>query len=141
MSACSAPSCEKPKTVKRECPICQQLCLDVQKKTILHHVKEAWLCELSDERYFFCRTIDCEVVYFSNNDNILKKTDIRTRIGIKEQDGNALICYCFGVDKEGAAAHKKAKYFVIAQTKESSCTCETTNPSGRCCLKDFPKFK
>ena len=47
MSVCSSSSCDKPKTVKRECPVCQQLCLDVQKKTILQHVKEAWLCDLS----------------------------------------------------------------------------------------------
>ena len=142
MSVCSTSSCSiKPKTVKRECPVCQQLCLNVQKKTILQHVKQAWLCKLSDEQYFFCRTKDCEVVYFSNKDIVLNKNDIRTRIGIKEQDDNSLICYCFGVDKAVAATQESVKDFVVAQTKESSCTCETTNPSGRCCLKDFPKFK
>jgi hypothetical protein len=28
---------------------------------------------------------------------------------------------------------------VMAQTKAGLCSCDTSNPSGRCCLKDFPK--
>ena len=154
MSDCCATSGEsenenenesKPKTLKRECPACHQLCLNVQTKTILHHLKEAWNYDLSDENYFYCRTKSCDVVYFSNdgngNEKTLLKTDLRTAIGIKEQDDNTLICYCFGINKAEAVTDKKIKDFVIAQTKESNCTCETTNPSGRCCLKDFPKFK
>ena len=142
MSVCSTSSCGiKAKTIKRECPVCRQLCLDVQKKTLLQHLKEAWLCNLKDEQYFFCRTKDCDIAYFSNKDKTFNKADLRTRIGIKEQDDNALICYCFGVKKAVAATNKKVKDFVVAQTKDSNCTCETTNPSGRCCLKDFPKFR
>ena len=72
---------------------------------------------------------------------VLHKADIRTRIGIKEQDDKALICFCFGVSKAVAATNKSVKDFVVKQTKQSSCACETSNPSGRCCLKDFPKFK
>ena len=149
MSDCCGTSgegeCEiesKPKTLKHECPACHQLCLNVQTKTILHNLREAWNYDLSDKHYFFCRTESCDVVYFSDDSNgmTLRKKDLRTSIGIKEQDGNAIICYCFGVNKT-KAADKKIKDFVIAQTKKSNCTCETTNPSGRCCLKDFPKFK
>ena len=144
MPDCCDTSCEsKPKTLKRECPACHQLCLNVQTKTILHHLREVWNYDLSDDLYFFCRTEDCDVVYFSDDGNgkTLRKTDLRTIIGIKEQDDDALICYCFGVNKTKATTDKKIKDFVIAQTKESNCTCETTNPSGRCCLKDFAKYK
>ena len=138
---CDTLSESKPKTLKRECPVCSQLSLNVQKKTILHHLKEAWNCDLGNEDYFYCRTENCDVIYFSEKNKTLCKKDLRTSIGIKEQDDNALICYCFGVNKSKAASEKKIKDFVIAQTKESNCTCETSNPSGRCCLKDFPKFK
>lgn len=142
MSDCCASSCEgKPKTQKCECPTCHQVALDVSKRTMLQHIKDVWRYEFSDNQYFFCRTEGCDVVYFSKNDETINKADIRTRIGIKEQDDNALICYCFGVNKAVAATDKRAKDFVVEQTKESTCTCETTNPSGRCCLKDFPKFK
>jgi hypothetical protein len=28
---------------------------------------------------------------------------------------------------------------VIEQTRLHNCACDVRNPSGRCCLKDFPK--
>ena len=37
------------------------------------------------------------------------------------------------------AANKEIKDFVIKSTKEKTCACTTRNPSGKCCLKDFPK--
>jgi len=143
MSDCCVSTSEqaKPKTVKRKCPSCEQLCLDVPRKTILQHIKEPWRRELSEQDYYFCRTPACVVIYFSNDDKTINQSELRTRIGIKERADDALICYCFGVNKVDAATKKEVKDFVIKQTKESNCSCETTNPSGRCCLKDFPKFK
>ena len=138
---CTSSSGSQSKTLKRECPACKQIALGVPIRTMLHHIKDVWLYRLSGEQYYFCRTQDCDVVYFEENGEILSKADIRTRIGIKEQDDNTLICNCFGINKAVAATDKKAKEFVVKQTKESSCACETANPSGRCCLKDFPKFK
>ena len=140
--SCTSSSCEtKSKTLKRECPACNQLCLDVPKKTILQHIKDPWEHPLEVGAYYFCRTQDCDVVYFSNTDKTIQKSDIRTSIGIKEHDDNSLICFCFGVSRSVAATNIKVRDFVVEQTKESTCTCETRNPSGRCCLKDFPKYK
>lgn len=142
MSDCCGSTCEsKPKTLKCECPACGQVALDVSTRAMLQHIKDVWRYDISDEQYYFCRTEDCDVVYFTENDETISKTDIRTRIGIKEQEDSELICYCFGVNKAVAATDKKAKEFVVKQTKDSICACETANPSGRCCLKDFPKFK
>jgi hypothetical protein len=142
MSDCCAPTCQsenKPATQKIECPTCQQLAVSVSKRTMMQHIKDVWDYRFSDEPYYFCHTPDCDVVYFTESGESLRKDAVRTRIGIKEQDDSALICYCFGVSKAVAATNKAAKEFVIKQTRESSCACETTNPSGRCCLKDFPK--
>jgi len=33
------------------------------------------------------------------------------------------------------------KAFVIQQTKEGLCACESRNPSGRCCLADFRRLE
>jgi len=33
---------------------------------------------------------------------------------------------------------KRLKDFVVEQTKADVCACDIRNPSGRCCLKDFP---
>lgn len=142
MSDCCASTCEsKPKVRKCECPVCHQVALDVSIRTMMQHMKEVWRYNFSDKTYFYCRTKGCDVVYFTEVGERLNKVDIRTHIGIKEQEDSALICYCFGVSKAVAAMKREVKDFVIKQTKESTCACETSNPSGRCCLKDFPKFK
>ena len=64
---------------------------------------------------------------------------MRTRVGIKEQSDDSLICYCFGVTAQEAATNPEVKAFVIEETKEHVCECEARNPSGKCCSKDFPK--
>lgn len=140
MSDCCGSTCEtKLKSSKLACPVCHQVALDVPTRTMMQHIKDVWQYDFIAEQYYFCRTEYCDVVYFTENGQCLNKADIRTRIGIKEQDDSALICYCFGVSKAAAATNKEVKDFVVKQTKESTCTCETANPSGRCCLMDFPK--
>ncbi len=136
---CSLEGEIKPSNTKRECPICGDKSLSVPLKTILHHINRAWDFKFKDQRFYYCRNAKCDVVYFSTADFIIVKSDIRTAIGIKEQSDDALICFCFGVSKIDAATDKNAKDFVIRQTKTSMCSCQTANPSGRCCLKDFPK--
>ncbi len=130
----------RSKTAKRSCPQCQHTCLSVTVKTMLQHIKQVWMFEFSDQQYFYCRDLACDVVYFDEDDRTINKSNIRTLIGIKEASDEALVCFCFGVNKAEAATNKNAKEFVIKQTKASVCSCATANPSGRCCLKDFPKW-
>jgi hypothetical protein len=59
-------------------------------------------------------------------------------VGIKEAAADALLCYCYGVTRAVALSDTAARAFVVAQTRRGLCSCETSNPSGRCCLKDFP---
>lgn len=94
---------------------------------------------LKEQHYYFCDDKNCDVVYYAADDTIITKSMLRDRVGIKEPDDNALICYCFGVTRAQARSNKSIKAFVIEQTKNARCTCKTSNPSGRCCLKDFPK--
>jgi len=136
---CSSTSETKQKKVKHNCVVCGQKSLLVPVKTMLHHIKQVWEHKFSDQPFYYCHNPECEVVYFSQDAITIKTADIRTPIGIKQPAENALICYCFGVSKKEAASSKKVKAFVIEQTKQSMCSCETANPSGRCCLKDFPK--
>jgi len=106
--------------------------------TLLYHINHPWQVELSDETYYFCQNPDCDVVYFAKPSIRITQTDLRTTIGLKTDTNDATICYCFGITR--ADASKATKDFVIAQTKASTCSCETVNPSGRCCLKNFPKY-
>jgi hypothetical protein len=70
---------------------------------------------------------------------VIHTDKLRTAIGQKSHDKNAAICYCFGITKALARLDETIKSFVIKQTKQSNCSCKTSNPSGHCRLKDFPK--
>jgi len=90
-------------------------------------------------RYFFCEDPACDVVYFGDDGSTLSKSRLRTRVGVKEGAGDSLLCYCFGVSYADYRSNPAVKDYVIAQTKAGLCSCDIRNPSGRCCLKDFPK--
>lgn len=138
---CASSACDtKPRIQKQVCPACKQVSLSVPRDTVRLHIKAPWAHPLNADTYYFCRTQACEVVYFSDKDETIQKADIRTRIGVKETDDDSLICFCFGVSRAVAATNKGVKDFVVEQTKASSCSCEIINPSGQCCLKDFPRF-
>ena len=139
MSGCCAMAGEhKPNQLTPVCPACSHKGSTVGVKTMLQHIRQPWLYELTEESYYFCAQPDCDVVYFSMNAKPIKHIDLRTRVGSKEQSVESLICYCFGVKKAEARADPAIKGFVIQQTKNGMCVCETANPSGKCCLKDFP---
>jgi hypothetical protein len=108
-------------------------------RTIAHHIKEPWAWVPSAERYYFCDDPDCDVAYFGDDNSVVLKSQLRTRIGVKERTERDLLCYCFGVSRADFERDPAAREFVMAQTRIGACSCETSNPSGRCCLKDFPK--
>ena len=113
--------------------------ISVSHKTMFHHLKSPWKKDLKDEQYYFCSDPNCDVIYFGANGSVINKEGIRTQVGIKEKSNDALICYCFGVSKAEAKQNSEIKQFVTKKTKAHLCACDTRNPSGRCCLKDFPK--
>ena len=80
-------------------------------------------------------------VYFGDDDSVILKPQLRINVGVKEQAGNGLLCYCFGVSKADFKSNPAIKDFVMAKTRDGACSCETSNPSGRCCLKDFSAIK
>ncbi len=107
-------------------------------KTIQQQLDQPWNKELHDQAYYFCTDADCDVVYFGQDDSVISKTELRSSVGIKQSTPDRTICYCFGVSHESAANNPSIRDFVIQQTRLFRCSCETRNPSGRCCLKDFP---
>lgn len=138
MSTCCTP--DNPTSPKHfACPECEKLGLYVEQKTVFHHVKNSWELDLNIKTYNFCSNPSCNVVYFRPDNKVIRKEQVRTVIGIKENADEALVCYCFGISKKNAASNKHLKEFVTEQTKNKLCTCVTCNPSGKCCLKDFPK--
>lgn len=124
---------------KHRCPLCGMECSEVSRRTILHHIKESWEWSDSATSYYFCDNPECDVVYFGDNDSVILKSQLRSLLGIKEASGDTLLCYCFGVTKNDQGNDPLIRDYVVAQTRLGLCSCETANPSGRCCLKDFPR--
>lgn len=136
---CSSSGCDSTHPGKQRCPVNGQEYSGVSMRTIAHHLGEAWVWRPTGQRYFFCDDPACEVVYFGDDGSTILKSQLRTRLGAKEMSDEALLCYCFGVTKRDFRDNPATRDFVVAQTKAGQCSCDTSNPSGRCCLKDFPK--
>lgn len=74
----------------------------------------------------------------SKNDNEIQKVDLDNLDG--------LICYCFKKSKkELFDAVKNGEENLIvddikSKMKNPGCFCETSNPSGKCCLADIQAF-
>ena len=140
MSDCCSSSI--PETInpqKHKCPSNGKEYSAVSAQTIAHHIVNAWDWNPTATRYFFCDDPECGVVYFGADDSKIYTSQLRSRVGIKENSSDSPLCYCFGISKEDLQRNPSIKDFVIAQTKGGMCSCETSNPSGRCCLKDFSK--
>ena len=141
MSSCCESSPLSPVPSKHPCPLCNSKCSKVKTKTMLHHIRSPWKHTFTSQHYYFCESPDCEVVYVGEDDSTINIADIRITIGQKQTGNKKILCYCFGVTLTDAKHNPEAKEFVIKQTKSGSCSCESSNPSGRCCLKDFPRNK
>lgn len=57
----------------------------------------------------------------------------------QDHEDSLLLCYCFGFTKQDYKDDPSVREYVIEQTRLKNCSCSTQNPSGKCCLKDFPK--
>lgn len=135
---CSSIGCNGARRGKQPCPVNGRECSEVSVRTIAHHIAEAWNWRPTAKRYFFCDDPVCEIVYFGDDGSTILKSQLRTPIGVKEAADTGLLCYCFGVSKRDFLRNPATRDFVVAQTKAGQCSCDTSNPSGRCCLKDFP---
>jgi hypothetical protein len=124
------------------CPANGKAYSSVKRKTLLHHISDPWHNALIEQGYYFCTDPGCDVVYFGQDNTVLHARNLRTAVWQKSQDDHATICYCFGVTKQLARTDNRKngdiKTFITEQTKQSLCSCETSNPSGRCFLKYFP---
>jgi len=139
-SSSSSSSCKSLSTSKKHhCPDCNTPCPPVSETTILHHIKQAWHWQDKDQAYYFCATPGCDVIYFGQDNSRVTQSELRTEVGVKTQSEQSVICYCFGLTYGDIKTYPDIKDFVINKTKDHSCACETRNPSGKCCLKDFPK--
>ncbi|MBI3615464.1 MAG: (2Fe-2S)-binding protein [Candidatus Omnitrophica bacterium] len=98
------------------------------------------------KEFCFCRSTQCEVVYFRPNEVLFKKTDLSVPVTVKEPNNpNVPACYCFDwtltkIRDEILATGKSTAIDQIKnQVKKGNCYCEVTNPQGSCCLGNVAK--
>lgn len=129
-------------TTEVSCPGCAKAGERVEVVTVLHQISRPWQERVSDGPYFFCHQVGCNTVYFTTQGESFTTEQLRQGVGQKATDKGRMLCYCFDVrysDLRDADAARACREFVIAKTRAKLCACEERNPSGRCCLRDFPK--
>ena len=136
---CVSRISDREPPMRHRCPVNGKEYGAVGYKTIIHHLSDPWSKDLIEQGYYYCSDPDCNVVYFGQDDSLITKSELRTKVGAKENIPERTVCYCFGVSYAEAENNEVAVSFVIDKTKKSLCSCETSNPSGHCCLKDFPR--
>lgn len=99
------------------------------------------LRRVTSDEYFFCRTEDCPVVYYSRDgSSIFVENDVRDVVYQKHpHDPETPICYCFRhkVKELTLASAEEAEQVVAdirAGTAADQCACDIRNPQGSCCL-------
>jgi hypothetical protein len=122
------------------CPECGRPGKSVETKTLKQMV-QPWHLELVNKPGFlFCRSADCDAIYFHPDGDCLRKADVRVRVGLKETADPVPLCYCFGftdamVWEELRATGKcTIPQRITAEVKAGHCACEIRNPQGSCCL-------
>ncbi len=107
-------------------------------KSLVRHLEFA----MPATQYYFCASPGCDVVYFPSNPRApsFSRDDLLVRVGAKEPNEEATVCYCFGISRRhireeveatgGSSVAQKIK----AEIQAGRCACEVKNPSGKCCL-------
>ncbi len=123
------------------CPTNGKKGQSVDVETLHHLIKLTRRSEIKDSDYYFCKTPDCDTVYYHPaSTQSFKKDDLLVRVGLKETEDPVWVCYCFNISKKMIAdeidhAGKSASGDRIRQeVSRDNCACEIKNPSGRCCL-------
>ncbi len=136
-------ACSLPPDQPGVCPGCGKKGKPVATLTVKSLVRDHTRVPASAS-YSFCRTPDCDVVYFAGQ-AVFNRPDLKVRVGIKETADPIPLCYCFGYTREdirrdietskSAAIPEKIK----AEIQGGFCACEVKNPSGTCCLGDITR--
>jgi hypothetical protein len=103
-------------------------------------VNPEFLHEVTKPGFHFCRSAECDLVYFHPDGERLTKADVRVRVGLKEKKDPVPLCYCFGFTE--AMVLKEIESLGVCTIPEringemnaERCACEIRNPQGSCCF-------
>lgn len=147
MSDCCQPTkdgtCSLSAAEPGVCPSCGKKGKSVAVLTVKSLVRDHTRVPASAS-FSFCRTVDCDVVYFSDQ-AMFTKPDVKVRVGIKETADPIPLCYCFEYSREDirrdidGTGTTSVLEEIKAEVQGGFCACEVKNPSGTCCLGDITR--
>jgi hypothetical protein len=139
----SKQACPVPQDQPGVCPVCGTKGQSVQVLTVKSLARDhARVSQAAS--YKFCRSPECDVVYFST-DAIFRKSDLKVRVGLKEKQDPIPLCYCFDYTRDDVRGdfdrHGQTDIpaKIKAEINAGFCSCEVKNPSGKCCLGEVTK--
>lgn len=128
------------------CPANGQPAKPVGRKTVDSLVLPEVRAALVPQPYYFCDAPGCDTVYVSAlATHVVTKDMLRVRVGLKESEDPAPLCYCFGYDRKHVRDDIESKgeteiqKIITRRVKAGECRCEEANPSGSCCLGDVSR--
>lgn len=147
MSGCCSTEkdgiCSIPTAKPGFCSVCGKKGKSVATLTVKNLVREHTLVDPVGS-YSFCRTPDCDVVYFCG-DTTFRKPSLKVRVGIKEIEDPVPLCYCFDYSRAdirrdiAELGRTNIPDEIKAGIQGGLCACEVKNPSGSCCLSDITR--
>lgn len=145
---CGDRSCSEAGAVTdpRRCPESQSVSPEVSLLTVKALLGKDALRRLDGSAYRFCGDPGCDVVYFDNAvESVFRRSDLRTRVGLKETEDPVPICYCFDVtladvrQEIATRGTTEVPAMVAAEVQAGHCACEVRNPQGSCCLGNLSR--
>ena len=128
-------------TRSSQCVMCGNAGRPVERKMILHHVRNERLDRVNDnESYRFCPGPTCAIVYYGDAGTRFSVDDMRELVTSKASGDERPICYCFGFSEGDAhreievTGHSTIPARISKLIKAGMCACEVRNPAGVCCL-------
>jgi len=123
------------------CPVCGEKGKSVDSLTVKAMLSVS-LAEVRDTPYRFCRTADCEVVYFAaDGGQTFTRAQVREAVYQKEpHNPDVFVCYCFRHSPASIRAEllrtgrSTAIEQINAGIEAGQCACDIRNPQGSCCL-------
>jgi hypothetical protein len=134
---CAQPPAGNQPAEAPSCPACQS-----ESQPVASHTVAALILGSvpGRQRFWLCRSRDCEVVYFGDSGARLRVSELRFLPALKSESPEALVCYCFlhrRSEIETELRHSGTSTVgdrIAAKVQARECECEVRNPSGRCCL-------
>lgn len=124
------------------CPRCGVTGRVVGDETIRSILKPGHAARLLGIQRRFCPTPRCSVLYYAADGHVVEKDASSVRVGLKETEDPAPLCYCFDFTRADVrrdvaeTGDSSIPDRIEAEIRAGRCACERKNPSGACCLAE-----